>query len=272
MTEAYANYAKSTLLTTILRRVGSAARLGTNSSFYNFLGSTADNSDQKAEIVQVVNDRVRRLHDKFPLLNVVRTSLATVANQRYVALPATVRQLDVLGVWWDDESTYQNKPIKFISSSEAEFLPLDYRNDAYTQDYPLYVSLAHEQESGSAKLEFWAMPRGAKALTLLYRAIESPFTVTDIATPTVICAIPDDMIECLVYDVAAELQDRALITGSETMTKVEAKRDMLIAEWQLKLARGPLAQFANAVFERGGYPRTHSEQNLWNYSMTALGI
>lgn len=191
MANAYLNYAKSTRLPVIIRKAGSAARLGTNAIFYTFLGSTTNNSDQQAEIVDIANEKVRNLLDEFPLLNVESTALETVAAQRHVLLPTTLRQVDVVDIVWADGSEYDGKPVSIISREEALLLGPRILSEAVTVDHPAFAVIAWEQESGQGKIEFYPTPSTAIDFTLVYRQKETPFTTRDLAliTPTVVGGI-----------------------------------------------------------------------------------
>lgn len=265
MANAYLGMAYTTKLPAIVRGALSAARNPTLASGYNFLGS--NDTDRDAEIVRLANASVLELEDDFPLLNISTEAATTVAGQQYVALPATLRHTDVVNIHWMDGTEYDLRSIRLLSQMEVDNLPTSYLNGEVTAEYPHFASLSW-LVAGTGQLLFYPTPSAAKAFYYVFRPVATPFTTADLTAPgTVTCRIPDDMIELLELYLAVRLAERCIGHEAIDVAAIEGRRDKVKARWTQKLSQS-VGSRAGAVMNRAGFPRTHSEQKLWDFDVT----
>ena len=227
-------------------------RIPTGATGARFLGET--DADANAEMVAIVNDCVRRLLDEFPQLNVATTALTTVASQRYVSLPATLRGAEVMAVTWNDGSSYDGVQVQCISEQEVALLPRSYYQDDYSADYPEYYCIRREQVSSLGAIDFFPLPAGAKAFTLTHRVAETAFIVGELTTEVSTCPIPDAMIEVLCLMVAERLARHQYGWTSQEAVALATEAERLKSHWHNVIDSGS-GQSAIMTFGFTGQPR-----------------
>lgn len=182
MSNAYMNMARTTTCAALARRVLQAARLGSVSpSAYAFLSGSDANASQG--LVDILNDGVREVLDDFPLINVMEdATLVTVPGQRHVLLPVTLRDADIMGLYWGDSEPrgYAGQPIDEISRAAVDRLHPIMRDGNYTSPFPEHYSISAFQVSGQAAINLYPVPDTARTMRLVYRAKETPFQALDI--------------------------------------------------------------------------------------------
>lgn len=182
-------------------------------------------ADPAQALAEHLQDCEREMLNELTMLNIETVSLVVTANTSVVAVPGTLRIVDIYGVRWDNTGStnyqYEDYPVALVTSMQMDAYWPGWRGTTETDAWPSYVVV--DLESGG-NLRLVPTPTTARTLTMVLRKNGATYDADSMTSDVIFVLIPTDIVKVLAYRMAAEL---ALIKYPDT-----ARHDALMAQYR----------------------------------------
>lgn len=263
---AILNTTKTTTAYAILRRARAEARIGTDSSSTNFVGSTS--TDVDALLLDDANEVERETILEFPGFALTSSALTTVASTRYIALPATILLNQIVRLEWNDSTDMAGVQLTQINETQVDSLVPCYRQSDYTVSYPQFFHMRRTLQSTSNVIDLYPLPDAARAMTLWFLAKGTTFVADDLTNSagTNYSAVPNEFYELPALKWAYRLSVRNHGYGSDEAQAMRVRYEEC-KQYHLPHISSTVGQIMNASIDWQGYPRNQDNRIQWDMTV-----